>query len=115
MREQGGEWYTVNFPEQKDYRKHERLSLPLLRTLVPAQALAWIGEHPALMDELFDYLGGEQRKGVIAELVGRADKQSVASNLATGPRTRFASARAVPLIERLMGGFAASWPKGPCP
>lgn len=105
MREQGGEWYTVNFPEQKDYRKHERLSLPLLRTLVPGQALAWIGEHPALMDELFDYLGGEQRKGVIAELVGRADKQSVASNLATGPRTRFASARAVPLIERLMGGL----------
>lgn len=105
MQEQGGEWYVVHFPDHKDYRKHERLSLPLLRTLVPGQALAWIGEHPPLMEELFDYLGGEQRKGVIGELVGRADKQSVASNLATGPRTRFASARAVPLIERLMAGL----------
>lgn len=105
MREQGGEWYTVDFPSQKDYRKHERLGLPLLRTLVPGQALAWIGEHPPLMDELFEFLGGEQRKGVIAELVGRADKQSVATNLANGPRTRFASARSVPLIERLMAGL----------
>lgn len=112
MLEQGGEWYVVNFPEQKNYRQHERLSLPLLRTLVPGQALAWIGEHPALMDELFDYLGGEQRKGVIAELVGRADKQSVASNLAIGPRTRFASARAVPLIERLMGGLRRALAEG---
>ncbi|WP_454696709.1 MobH family relaxase [Achromobacter aegrifaciens] len=105
MREQGADWYTVEFPAQRDYRKHERLSLPLLRTLVPGKALAWIGEHPPLMDELFDYLGGEQKKGVIAELVGRGDRESVANNLATGPRTRFASARAVPLIERLMGGL----------
>ncbi|MFC0256894.1 relaxase [Achromobacter marplatensis] len=105
MQEQGADWYTVDFPAQREYRKHERLGLPLLRTLVPGKALAWIGEHSPLMDELFDYLGGEQRKGVIAELVGRADRESVASNLATGPRTRFASARAVPLIERLMGGL----------
>ncbi|WP_336817541.1 TraI domain-containing protein, partial [Burkholderia gladioli] len=38
----------------------------------------------------------------IADIVVAADQTSVKANLVSGPRTRFKTARAVPLIERLM-------------
>lgn len=115
MVEQGGAWYTVDFPEQRQYDRHGRLALILLQRLVPPTALTWLGQYPPVLNELTDYLSGERTTGPIAELVARADRQSVADNLLQGPRTRFASARAVPLIERLMAGLRRLLAEGGLP
>ncbi|WP_321943728.1 MobH family relaxase [Paraburkholderia tropica] len=102
MDQQGAHWYSVEFPARRDYEAHQRLAVVLLQRLVPASALTWLGEYRPLLQELMDYLGGDGRQGILAEIIGKADRRSVADNLLTGPRTRFASARAVALIERLM-------------
>ncbi|TAL56933.1 MAG: relaxase [Pandoraea sp.] len=105
MVEQGGAWYTVDFPAERHYDKHGRLALILLQRLVPARALTWLGQYPPVLNELTDYLSGEAAQGQLAEIIKKADGTSVADNLLTGPRTRFGAARAVPLIERLMEGL----------
>ncbi|WP_454692430.1 MobH family relaxase [Achromobacter aloeverae] len=102
MAQQGGVWYSVGFPTTRQYHKHEKMALPLLRSIVPAPALAWLGEHRPLMEELVQYLGADGQSTILAEIVSKADRKSVADNLLHGPRTRFSSAKSVPLIERLM-------------
>nr|WP_186085331.1 MobH family relaxase [Burkholderia gladioli] len=116
---QGGEWYQVDFPEpaQRDYAEHARLSIVLLQRLVPSASLAWLAQYPPVIDELAAYLSGDAnaKDGALAKIVGEADRRSVAQNLLSGPRTRFATARAVPLIERLMGGLRRLLAEGELP
>lgn len=109
MNEQDGQWYRVDFPEpaQRDYGAHARLSIVLLQRLVPSASLGWLAQYPPVLDELAAYLSDDAtaKEGALAKIVGDADRRSVAQNLLTGPRTRFVTARSVPLIERLMEGL----------
>ncbi|MFM0019496.1 MobH family relaxase [Paraburkholderia azotifigens] len=119
MNDQGGTWYRVDFPGagERDYGAHARLPIVLLQRLVPAATLIWLGQYPPVLKELTDYLSGDVavKEGAIARIVGQADRQSVADNLLNGPRTRFATARAVPLIERLMEGLRRLLAEGGLP
>ncbi|MCR1769787.1 MobH family relaxase [Burkholderia glumae] len=97
--------YTVEFPSssERDYQAHQRLPVILMQQLVPRKTLMWLAEDPALIRELNAFLSGQPLPGsAIADIVVAADQASVKANLVTGPRTRFKTARAVPLIERLM-------------
>ncbi|MBL0292011.1 MAG: TraI domain-containing protein [Betaproteobacteria bacterium] len=98
------ERYRVDFAHgaARDYAAHRRFPLVLLPQFVPTPVLGWLAEESALLQELAEYLCGERRDGALAELVAVGDRESVRRNLLTGPRQRFASARNVPLIERLM-------------
>lgn len=100
----GASHYSVDFtdPGQRDYEAHKRLGAILLQRLIRSKTLQWLSEDPTLMHSLNQYLSGETHTGSIAEICRKADQESVRRNLQEGPRTRFASARAVPLIERLM-------------
>ncbi len=100
-------WYSVGFadPSERDYEAHAKVGAMLLQSLVPQRTLRWLSESPEVLNELLAYLSGESPDGVIADIVKRADSDSVRRNLLHGPRTRFASARAVPLIERLMAAL----------
>ena len=100
--EAGARFYRVDFVEGRQYAAHSRLAVSLLQKLVPQPTLLWLSEDRALVQELTDYLGGDAKEGTLAGLVRQADGESVRRNLLGGPRTRFATARAVPLIERLM-------------
>ncbi|CAH2902092.1 MAG: hypothetical protein PCALPYG08_5806 [uncultured Paraburkholderia sp.] len=119
MNGQGGEWYRVDFPQpsQRDYGAHARLSIVLLQRLVPSASLGWLAQYPPVVDELAAYLSGDARAkdGALAKIVGEADRRSVAQNLLAGPRTRFATARTVPLIERMMGGLRRLLAEGDVP
>ncbi|MFL9996254.1 MobH family relaxase [Paraburkholderia sediminicola] len=119
MNEQGGQWYRVDFPEpaQRDYGAHARLSIVLLQRLVPSASLAWLAQYPPVLDELAAYLSDDAtaKEGALAKIVGDADRRSVAQNLLTGPRTRFVTARSVPLIERLMEGLRRLLAEGEMP
>lgn len=100
--------YTVAFPAAKDYQAHQRLPLMLLHALLPPSSLQWLSGDAQLMQELMLYLESQQepdKPSALREIVTKADSWSVATNLATGSRTRFATARSVPLIERLMRGL----------
>ncbi|WP_186237722.1 MobH family relaxase [Burkholderia gladioli] len=97
--------YTVEFPSssERDYQAHQRLPIVLMQQLVPRKAWMWLAEDPALIRELNAFLSGQPlANSAIADIVVAADQTSVKANLVSGPRTRFKTARAVPLIERLM-------------
>jgi integrating conjugative element relaxase (TIGR03760 family) len=104
MRACGAHWYTVAFddPAQREYQAHSKLPAMLLQSFVPAHVLRWLGEDGDVLDALVAYLMGDAADGALGAIVKRADSDSVRRNLLQGPRTRFASARSVPLIERLM-------------
>ncbi|MET3448260.1 MobH family relaxase [Ralstonia sp. 1138] len=123
--------YTVAFPlpAERDYGAHRRLPIVLMQQLVPQAAMLWLAADPELIRQLNAFLSGEaDPSSPIAEIVTAADRESVAANLRYGPRTRFRTARAVPLIERLMQalrrmllegllpinqtGFSAGWSDG---
>ncbi|MDP2834103.1 MAG: MobH family relaxase [Pseudomonadota bacterium] len=113
--EQGMDWYRVEFVRGRSYALHQRLAVLLLQKLVPAEAIAWLSAPGGPMQELLAYLSGEAKAGALADRVTQADRQSVAANLMKGPRVRFASARDVPLIERLMAGLRGMLAEGLLP
>lgn len=107
LNECGAVVYRVDFApkSERDYDAHRRFPLALMQRLASSHALAFIARQPAIMTELTRFLSGEsaaEGKSAIAEVVKRADQESTRWNLAQGPRNRFATARAVPLVERLM-------------
>ena len=98
-----GESHAVaGLPAGRDYTAHQRLGVFLMQRLVPQTTLAWLAEDGELLTQLTAFLAGEDKTGALARIVIEADRESVRRNLLEGPRTRFASARAVPLVERLM-------------
>lgn len=105
--------YFVGFKKksERNYDSHAKLGAMLLQRLVPGPTLASMAHVPAGLQELNQYLGGE-RRGALHEIVQKADQESTRRNLATGSRARFSSARAVPLIERLMGAMTSMFVEG---
>jgi len=104
MAECGGLRYRVEFAPSgaRNYQSHQRLAIFLLQRIVPQPTLAWLSEDAELLAQLTAFLSGEDTSNCIAQIAVQADRESVRRNLRDGPRTRFATARAVPLYERLM-------------
>ena len=104
--------YRIGFAPapERDYLAHKKLALVLLHAVVAPNALAFLGRESLVLDALTQFLGAEDKPTeaaaegatALADIVKQADRHSVAHNLQHGPRDRFASATAVPLIERLM-------------
>ncbi|TDM05055.1 MAG: hypothetical protein C4K60_20225 [Ideonella sp. MAG2] len=104
MRAHGASHYSVEFVDasERDYQAHHKLGAMLLHQFVPARLIRWLSEEGDVLKQLLAYLSAESHDGPIGTLIKRADSDSVSRNLLHGPRTRFASARTQPLIERLM-------------
>lgn len=104
MRVNGAQFYSVAFktPTQKDYQAHQKLAAMMLHQFVPSRLMRWLAEEGEALTQLLAYLAGEAPQGPLAEIVKKADSDSVRRNLLHGPRTRFSTAKATPLIERLM-------------
>ena len=104
MRSAGGTHYSVDFapPDARDYTLHQRLPAILMQQVVSQRVMRWLADDAVLMRDLLAYLAGESVDGALSEIVKRADSDSVRRNLLHGPRTRFATARTRPVIERLM-------------
>lgn len=106
----GVQTYSVSFNPNRTYGEHQRLPVILAQRIIPRSTLQWMSTDPELMQALMAYLGDSagakcQDKNLIAEIVGKADGESVRHNLRAGSRKRFATARATPLIERMMGAL----------
>ncbi|QNM95535.1 MobH family relaxase [Chitinimonas koreensis] len=115
----GAPHYRVRFApsNERDYGLHQRAGIILFQRLIPSTARQWLAEDPLLMETLTAVLAGDadRRNNVMAELVSQADSKSVADNLANGSRRRFGSAKAVPLIERLMRALRTQLADGELP
>ncbi len=97
-------WYRVEFFCRRSYRQHERIS-PLLARFVLPQALSWLGSEPNVLEAWLATLSGDdEHAGILGELVGQADRVSVAANLA-GPQSQMPTATRKPLAERLLTGL----------
>lgn len=104
--------YRVGFAptSERDYLAHRKLAVVLLHGIVPANALAFIGRESIVLESLTCFLGSDDKPGAasadgakaLAQIIKTADQRSVAHNLQHGPRNRFNTATALPLIERLM-------------
>jgi integrating conjugative element relaxase (TIGR03760 family) len=104
MRSFGAHWYSIAFADssERDYQAHAKLGAMLLHGFVPPRVSRWLAEDSDILAQLLAYLSGEDKDGALGSIIKRADSDSVRRNLLHGPRTRFASARTRPLVERLM-------------
>jgi hypothetical protein len=79
----------------------------LLPSIAPQSALSFLAGQPEALDVLQKYLSGQDKDSLVAKIVRRADQLSTKRALASGNRARFASARAVPLIDLLMQAISS--------
>ncbi|WP_313569333.1 MobH family relaxase [Comamonas terrigena] len=101
--------YLVGFAPkgQRDYSAHAKLAQLLLPSIAPQSALSFLAGQPEALDLLQKYLSGLDKDSLVAKIVRRADQLSTKRALASGNRARFASARAVPLIDLLMQAISS--------
>ena len=100
----GAAEYLVGFAPraERDYDAHRRLPVVLMQRIVPASTMAFLSHEPGVMAQLMALLCGDgAAAGALFDIVRRADQASTGSNLLQGPRNRFMTATAVPLVERL--------------
>lgn len=95
MTARGATSYRVEFAAH-DTRSDQlpaKLPVLLLQRFVPAHFLGWLSEDRELMRALLGLLAGEEmaKRGVLHQLVARADAESVKRNLLAGSRTRFST------------------------
>ena len=96
--------YLVEFTAkvERDYGAHSRSAVLLLQRIASPTALAILARQPSVFEALNRYLTGQDRDSLLAQIVREADKASVRRALASGSRARFATARAMPLVDLLM-------------
>jgi len=101
--------YLVEFTSrvERDYGAHSRAAIYLLQHVASSEALATLARQPVAFEALNRYLSGQDKDSLLAQIVREADKASVQRALATGSRARFATSRAVPLVDLLMGALKA--------
>ncbi len=101
---QGATHYIVSFKSDRRYEDHQGLPMLLIQRLVSERVMAWLsGQDETLVNQLLKTLshGSGDAPGVLDELVKRADMESTRVNLLSGPRTRFKTAKEVPLVDIL--------------
>ncbi len=60
--------YAIAFNDVP-YKSHQRLSLTMFGTLIPKPARAWLTQHPQILDQIINYLWGEEYESqVIANI-----------------------------------------------
>lgn len=101
-----GATYGIEFNPKRVYRHHERIPPLLAHHLIPIQGLQWIAsDQSALHNWLTAIQGDLSDADAIGEIVGKADGLSVARNLSGSKNVQLPTAKAKPLVERLLTGL----------
>lgn len=96
-------WYRVEFAPKRQYRLHEKTSLLLVNRIIPAEGLSWLASDREAFSAWLSCIAGDMAQaGVIGEIVGKADGESVARNLGAEPSQRAAPSTIIPLHEKLV-------------
>lgn len=74
--------YRLKFRRTHDYQLHPVTGSLLCLHILPASALSWLAQYPALFSTLLYCISGHYDKaGILGELVQNADRASVAQNM----------------------------------
>lgn len=102
QRKEGEYWVDFAPKSQRDYTAHTRLAQTLLPRIAPASALSFLSREPIALAALENYLCGQDKDSLVAQIIKKADSLSTQRALVTGSKARFASSKAVPLIDLMM-------------
>lgn len=74
--------YRLKFRRTRDYQLHPVTGSLLCLHILPASALTWLAQYPALLSAMLYCISGHYDKaGILGELVQNADRASVAQNM----------------------------------
>jgi integrating conjugative element relaxase (TIGR03760 family) len=83
--------YRLRFRPSRDYHLHPVVGSLLCLQILPATALNWLAQYPALFSAFLYCISGHHDKaGVLGELVQNADRASVAQNMGGDARQALA-------------------------
>lgn len=102
QRKEGEYWVDFAPKSQRDYTAHTRLAQTLLPRIAPASALSFLSREPIALAALENYLCGQDKDSLVAQIIKKADSLSTQRALVTGSKARFASSKSVPLIDLMM-------------
>jgi integrating conjugative element relaxase (TIGR03760 family) len=78
--------YRIRFRPGRDYRVHQRAALLLAPRLLGAEGLAWLASDPAVLSAwMAGAMGDTAQAGPLAEILAKADSESVAAALGNAP------------------------------
>lgn len=101
-----GAVYGIEFNPKRIYRHHERIPPLLAHHLIPAEGLQWLASDQGVLHSWLAAIQGDLSDAdAIGEIVGKADGLSVARNLSGSKNVQMPTAKAKPLVERLMTGL----------
>ncbi len=101
-----GSQYHVTFRRGRVHRQHERIAPLLAPILLPQHGLDWLASAPTLLDAWLAAIhGAMEDAGPLGAIIAKADRRSVAENLAGGVTPQMPTTRVKPLAERLLTGL----------
>ncbi|MDA3919742.1 MAG: TraI domain-containing protein [Salinisphaera sp.] len=101
-----GSIYGIEFNPKRVYRHHERIPPLLAHHLIPVNGLQWLASDQDVLHHWLAAIQGDLSDAdAIGEIVGKADGLSVARNLSGSKNVQMPTAKAKPLVERLMTGL----------
>lgn len=101
-----GTAYGIEFNAKRVYRHHERIPPLLAHHLIPIEGLEWIADDQAVLHSWLAAIQGDlEDADAIGEIVGKADGLSVARNLSGSTNVQLPTAKAKPLVQRLITGL----------
>lgn len=101
-----GSQYQMTFRHGRVHRQHERIAPLLAPILLPQHGLDWLASAPTLLDAwLAAIQGAMEDAGPLGAIIAKADRRSVAENLAGGVTPQMPTTRVKPLAERLLTGL----------
>ena len=109
-----GPEYLVEFAPKstRDYSAHSRLAMMLLPGIAPASAMTFMARQPTAFEALNQYLTGQDKDSLLAQIIRKADRASTERALLSGSKARFGTATAVPLVDLLMQAIGAMLREG---
>ncbi|MFT0137384.1 MobH family relaxase [Alcanivoracaceae bacterium MT1] len=101
-----GSQYQMTFRRERIHRQHERIAPLLAPILLPQHGLDWLASAPTLLDAwLAAIQGAMEDAGPLGAIIAKADRRSIAENLAGGVTPQMPTTRVKPLAERLLTGL----------
>lgn len=78
--------YRFNYNQKRDYTLHPSAAALMLHRIVPKDGLTWLSQFPDLFPLFLNLSTGHNEKaGVLAEIIQKADMSSVSNNLGGDP------------------------------
>ena len=95
--------YGIEFVRNRTYRLHEKAALLLVNRMLPGAGLTWLASDRQVFSAWLACVSGDvSQADVLGEIVGLADRQSVAHNLGAEVGPQAVQSSVIPLHDKLV-------------